>query len=190
MTTVTVPNELLTIEDWDALEETDTNRYWELVDGTIVMNAFPSAGHQLVAHRLATRLDVQLPDGLVALQHIGVTIEAQFPPTERGPDVVVFPRARAHLDVPRIDPVDVRLVVEVVSPGSRRTDRIAKVADYQYAGIPGYWIIDPAADDDSRFVAYELVGGAYKEVARGSGVITLERPFPVTIDVDALLTFD
>lgn len=190
MTTVTVPIELLTIEDWDALEETDTNRYWELVDGTIVMNSFPSIGHQLVAHRLATRLDAQLPDGLVALQHIGVTIEAQFPPTERGPDVVVFPRVQAQLDVARIDPVDVRLVVEIVSPGSRRTDRIAKVADYQYACIPAYWIIDPAADDDGRFVAYELVGGAYKEVARGSGVVSLERPFPVTIDVDELLTFD
>ncbi|TDC51602.1 hypothetical protein E1212_11430 [Jiangella ureilytica] len=122
MTTVTVPNELLTVEEWDAIEETDANR-----------------------------LDAQPPDGLVALQHIGVTIEAQFPPTERCPDVVMFPRAQAHLNVPRID---------------------------------------PAAVDDGRFVAYELVGGTYKEVARGSGVITLERPFPVSVDVDALLTFD
>ncbi|WP_158564281.1 Uma2 family endonuclease [Jiangella anatolica] len=190
MTTVTVPNQLLTIEDWDALEETDASRYWELVDGTIVMNPFPSVGHQLVGQRLVTRLGTQLPDGLVALQHLGVTIEAQFPPTERGPDVVVFSRAQVRLDAPRLDPAHVRLVVEIVSPGSRRTDRIAKVADYQYAGIPAYWIIDPAAGDDGRFVAYELVGVAYKEVARGSGVITLERPFPVTIDVDELLTFD
>ncbi|WP_053207534.1 Uma2 family endonuclease [Jiangella muralis] len=190
MMTVTVPNELLTIEDWDALEETDANRYWELVDGTIVMNSFPSGGHQLVAQELVTQLGAQLPDGLVALQHMGVIIEAQFPPTERGPDIVVFPRAQARLSVSRLDPADVRLVVEIVSPGSRRTDRIAKVADYQYAGIPAYWIIDPAADDEARFVAYELVGGAYKEVAGGSGVISLERPFPVSIDVDELLTFD
>jgi Uma2 family endonuclease len=190
MTTVTVPNELLTIEDWDALEETDANRYWELVDGTIVMNSFPSIGHQLVAQRLVTRLDAQLPGGLIALQHVGVTIEAQFPPTERGPDVVVFSRARAQLDVARIDPAHVRLVVEIVSPGSRRTDRITKRSEYEEAGIPVYWIIDPAAQGDSRFVAYELVGGTYKEVARGSGVITLERPFPVSIDVDELLTLD
>ncbi|SEF16688.1 Uma2 family endonuclease [Jiangella alba] len=190
MTTVTVPNELLAIEDWDALEETDANRYWELVDGTIIMNSFPTAGHQFVAHRLVNLLDAQLPEGLVALQHLGLTIEARFPPTVRGPDVVVFSRAQVKLDVARIDPADVQLVVEVVSPGSRRTDRIAKVADYQYAGIPAYWIIDPAAAEGDAFVAYELAGGAYKEVARGSGVITLERPFPVTIDVGALLTLD
>lgn len=61
MTTVTVPNELLAIEDWDALEETDANRYWELVDGTIIMNSFPTAGHQFVAHRLVNLLDAQLP---------------------------------------------------------------------------------------------------------------------------------
>ena len=118
MTTVTVPMELLTIEDWDALEETDANRYWELVDGMVLLNPFPSVGHQLAAQRLVSQLEPQLPDGLVALQHIGVTIEAQFPPTERGPDVVVFPRARAHLDVPRIDPADVR---RPTTTGSSRT---------------------------------------------------------------------
>lgn len=190
MTTVTVPSELLTIEDWDALEETDASRYWELVDGMVLLNPFPSVGHQLAAQRLVSQLEPQLPDGLLALQHIGVTIEEQFPPTLRGPDVVVLSRAQARLDVSRIDPAEARLVVEVVSPSSRRTDRVTKVADFQGVGIPAYWIIDPAADDDGRFVAYELVGGAYKEVARGSGVIMLERPFPVSINVDELLTFD
>lgn len=80
--------------------------------------------------------------------------------------------------------------MEVISPGSRRTDRVAKMSEYQDVGIPAYWIIDPGAVDDGRFVAYELVGGAYKEVARGSGVVTLERPFPLSVDVDALLTVD
>lgn len=190
MATVTVPMELLTIEDWDAIQETDANRYWELVDGTIVMNSFPSGRHQLVAHRLSTGLDRQLPDDLLVLQHVGLTIEARFPPTVRGPDVAVVTASSLRKDPKQFDPRDVLLVVQIVSPGSRRTDRIAKVADYQGTGIPAYWIIDLAAQGDSRFVAYELVGGAYKEVARGSGVVSLERPFPVSIDVDALLTFD
>ncbi len=190
MMTVAVPYELMTIEDWDALEETDTNRFWELVDGTIVMNSFPSGRHQVVAHRLAMGLDRQLPDDLLVVQHIGLAVEERFPPTVRGPDVAVVTASSLRSDPKRFDPRDVPLVVEVVSPGSRRTDRIAKVADYQGTGVAAYWIIDPAAADDSRFVAYELVGGVYKEVARGSGVVALERPFPVTIDVDELLTFD
>ncbi|TDD65787.1 hypothetical protein E1262_24225 [Jiangella aurantiaca] len=81
-------------------------------------------------------------------------------------------------------------VVEIVSPGSRRADRVMKLSEYQDAGIPAYWIIDPAAEDDGRFVAYKLVGGAYKEVARGSGVVAVEHPVPLSVDVGALLSLD
>ncbi|MGH3611494.1 MAG: Uma2 family endonuclease [Pseudonocardia sp.] len=32
--------------------------------------------------------------------------------------------------------------MEVLSPGSHRTDHVAKRADYADAGIPHYWIVD------------------------------------------------
>ena len=40
------------------------------------------------------------------------------------------------------DRSDVRLVVETVSPGSVRTDRVAKRREYARAGIPNYLIVD------------------------------------------------
>jgi Uma2 family endonuclease len=33
-----------------------------------------------------------------------------------------------------------KVVVEVVSPGSRKTDRLDKMAEYADAGIPFYWL--------------------------------------------------
>ena len=34
------------------------------------------------------------------------------------------------------------LVVEVVSPGSERVDRVVKFAEYEKGGVPEYWVID------------------------------------------------
>ncbi len=40
-------------------------------------------------------------------------------------------------------PGDVLLTVEVLSPSSGRTDRVAKLREYAAAGIPSYWVVDP-----------------------------------------------
>jgi Uma2 family endonuclease len=53
------------------------------------------------------------------------------------------------------------LVVEVVSPTSRRYDRVLKVEWYARLGIPEYWIVDPEARTLERLV---LRAGAYVHV--------------------------
>jgi Uma2 family endonuclease len=188
MTTIVVPDHLVTVEEWDALEDINPRMRYELVDGNVVLNPRPVSDHQDVIGALTHVLRHYRPSGHRILPETELAIDLGPWPTIRVPDVLVC--GRVPRGTQRIPAADTKLVVEVISPGSRRTDRVAKLSEYQDVGIPAYWIIDPAADDDGRFVAYELVGGAYKEVARGSGVITLERPFPVSIDVDELLTFD
>jgi Uma2 family endonuclease len=63
----------------------------------------------------------------------------------REPDVLYL--ARSHLRRLRKTylngPAD--LVVEVVSPESVKRDREQKFGEYQAAGIPEYWVIDPEA---------------------------------------------
>ena len=38
-------------------------------------------------------------------------------------------------------PADV--VIEIISTGSRSTDRRTKFAEYEQLGVPEYWLIDP-----------------------------------------------
>ena len=65
--------------------------------------------------------------------------------TRREPDVAVFrsPPRRPRPDPSNpVGPADIGLVVEVVSPGSARTDRFAKPGEYADAGIPVYWRLE------------------------------------------------
>jgi Uma2 family endonuclease len=57
------------------------------------------------------------------------------------------------------------LVDEIVSPGSRRTDRVTKAYEYAKAGIEHYWIVDLDAELDERFLAHVLREGTYQRVA-------------------------
>ena len=50
------------------------------------------------------------------------------------------------------------LVVEVVSPSSRRYDRVTKLRWYAQGGVPEYWLVDPEARTLERLV---LGNGGY-----------------------------
>ena len=53
------------------------------------------------------------------------------------------------------------IVVEVVSPSSRRLDRVRKLALYERAGIPEYWVVDPT---DRTVTVHVLRNGRYETV--------------------------
>jgi Uma2 family endonuclease len=56
------------------------------------------------------------------------------------------------------------LVIEVLSPGTRRRDRTLKRDAYRDAGVPEYWLVDP----DARTVeVHVLESGKYVEHFRG-----------------------
>jgi Uma2 family endonuclease len=77
---------------------------------------------------------------------------------------------------------------EIVSPGSKRTDRIAKVVDYAEAGIPHCWIVD--IDEPISLEAFTLVGDWYEKVAEFTAPELAQPadPAPVTIDLAKLAT--
>ncbi|GAA3546314.1 Uma2 family endonuclease [Nocardioides daeguensis] len=168
-----------TIAERDQLPD-DGHRY-ELVDGTLLVNAAPAPDHQEVGLRLWQLLDAGAPVELRVLTAPLDVVLADDTVVE--PDVVVGRRADfTGKNLPAVP----LLVVEVLSPSTQVIDRNMKLERYQRAGIPSYWIVDPEA---LRLVAHELVDGRYVEVAdvSGPGSWTAERPFPVTITPAALL---
>jgi Uma2 family endonuclease len=178
------PRDLVTLEEWDALELDETRR-WELVEGGIVMTPRPL--HQVVSGNLRQSIRENLPASLAVLQEVEITVEAGFPPTVRDPDLVVVNRGVVDRNPVRVDPSDVVLVVEIVSPGSRRTDRVMKAYEYAKAGIEHYWIVDLDADPDERFLAHMLREGTYYRIGALVGDrVRTEEPLALDFAFDEL----
>jgi len=148
-----------TEEDYFGLP--DSNRYIELSDGIFIMPPHPTNTHQRTVGRLFRSLEdfvLSRDLGLVRLAPLPVRL---WPGKIREPDVLFV--AHEHQDrvgEQAFGPPD--LVMEVASPGTRRTDRVEKFAEYARAGIPEYWIVDPDAESIEVFTlregAYELLG--------------------------------
>ncbi|MEV6908230.1 Uma2 family endonuclease [Amycolatopsis sp. NPDC051071] len=166
----------VTLADWASMPR---NRA-EVADGVLVMPPSLGARHQLAVTRLAYWLDGRLP----ALAAVELLI-AEEPLTLRVPDVVVT--SLTDLNVPRVSPEDVRLVIEVLSEGTVRTDRVTKFSEYAEVGIEHYWIVD--LDAPVSMVTYRLVDGEYENFGEHTGKVSLDFDgVPLTLDLNALTT--
>lgn len=182
-TTGAWPDHLLTLAEWDALPE-DTSRRVELVEGVLLVAPRPTSRHQRITARLAAALDAGLPPGWCTLVEIELVVDDADPPTVRAPDVTIV-RSEVVDDRPRQSASDVLAVVEVVSPGTRRTDRVTKLAEYADAGIAHYLLVDPGPP--VAMTQFRLVAGRYAHAARHRGRTTLTLATDVSVDLDALL---
>ncbi|KXK59207.1 hypothetical protein AWW66_25505 [Micromonospora rosaria] len=158
----------------------------ELVDGVIQVTPSPTLGHQDISSLLWRWLADHAPEHLRASQAVGVALSAN---TSRQPDVLLR-RAGVAPDRSLLRPADVALAVEIVSPGTRWTDRFAKPGEYAAVGIPCYWRIE---QDPVHVYAYRLgrqPGPAgvpqYELVADSADVVELTEPFELKLPVAAI----
>jgi Uma2 family endonuclease len=161
----------------DDLPDRDAFRY-ELVDGALLVTPPPTPRHSGAAARLQLRLGAAVGEGWDVLAAAGVYFDRH---NYREPDVSVVRSAALAQD--RLTPGDVLLVVEVMSPSSVATDRVAKPAQYAAAGIAHYWRLE---QEPPRLVRYALVDGVYREAGSAGGVVVVREPLDVEVDVDAL----
>lgn len=162
---------------WRALGEDDFHT--ELQEGVSIVSPRPSKAHARILFRVCTQLEGQLSDGFEALPEVEVVVDAVTPATVRVPDVVV-----CSIDAPALlHAGDVVLVVEIISPGSRRTDVVTKRSEYADAGIAHYWIVDP---DAGTLTTLDLTSHGYVEQTR-RGRCVIDVPTALTIDLDAAL---
>lgn len=173
MTTSYEVEEWFTADDLDSMPD-DGNRY-ELLDGEVLVTPSPRVVHQAVQLELALLLRQALPPGLRLLT---APMDVRFGPRRQlQPDLLVVPDE--GLDAVRVESVP-RLVVEVLSRGTRSRDLVSKRRAYEQEGVPSYWVVDPAVPS---LLALELEDGRYTEAARvrGDQAWTAHRPFEVTV---------
>jgi Uma2 family endonuclease len=154
------PQGTWTYDDYLAIP--DDGRRYEILAGVLTVAPSPNASHQLAVIKLTTALDTFLTGN-----DLGTLFIAPFD-VRLGHDTVVQPDLlvvlaehagqigeKAILGAPD-------LVIEVASPGTATYDRDDKRHSYERAGVPEYWIVDPAAKTVELFVLedgnYVLVG--------------------------------
>ena len=125
----------------------DDGRRFEVIRGVLYVTATPTFPHQYAVGEIFSFLRE------FARRHgLGLALVAPFNIRlpERiaepiAPDVMFFRKGNE----PRDDGSDFQgipdLVVEVLSPSTRRRDQTVKLAAYRDAGVSEYWIADPRA---------------------------------------------
>ena len=147
----------------------------ELVDGEVAVSPSPVPDHAYTVLALGSLLKFHVEKhelGMVLLDVDTIFGEHDV----RRPDLLFFRQSRRHLITDEAIEGPPDLAVEVLSPGSERTDRRDKFKQYAAGGVKHYWIVDPK---QRTIESYVLRGGKYTGRVRGSAsdVVRLP-PFP------------
>ncbi len=135
----------MTLAEYRALDEA-VDGVWELVDGALEQMPPPTFDHQNLIDFLVSMINVfqlglQAPIGW-AVSGIGVALDERHAPT---PDMVYLRAERAHLIQGSFVEGIPDIVLEALS-SDRARDLVMKRQWYAEAGVPEYWILDPAND--------------------------------------------
>jgi Uma2 family endonuclease len=135
----------------------DTNRLLELSEGELVMPPHPTHTHQRAVIKLATALHAFVEKHQLGTLQVAPLPVRLWPGKIREPDLLFVAQEHSErIGEQFYGPPD--LVVEVLSPGTWRTDRREKMVEYAQAGISEYWLVDP---DACTVEVYSLRQGAY-----------------------------
>lgn len=169
----------LTYDDLQRLPDDDGHRY-ELVDGTLLVTPAPKLRHQLAIGALFRQMADAAPEDLVVV--VAPVDYVVSSVTVLQPDILVA--RRDELGEDNLDHTPL-LVVEVLSPSTRRVDLGTKRLAYEAAGVPSYWVLDP---DEPSLLVLELEGRVYRDVASvfGTDRFDAKKPFPVSVVPSAL----
>jgi Uma2 family endonuclease len=144
-----------------AAELPETNLPTELWDGKLVMSPAPSFSHQEIVDRFHDILKTWVREhrlGKTALAPLDMVLALH---RSVQPDVVFIANERLGIIGEHVEGA-ADLVVEVLSPGTRRRDRLDKRDLYEQHGVKEYWMIDPEVQTvEVLFLErgeYQLVG--------------------------------
>lgn len=133
---VRLPARPLTLDDVAELADRDPEHRYELQEGNLLVMPPADDEHAEMIMRLGAWLIAGGYPGRV-LATPGVRVGS----SGRSPDVVVRRAPRTGRTV-WIDPSEILLIVEIVSPGSVELDRYLKPVEYSQAGVRHFWRVE------------------------------------------------
>ena len=165
----------LTYDDLEAIPLEREGDRQEIIDGELVVTPSPLPKHQIVSRSIFRRLDQH-----VVANDLGevyyAPIDIRFTPDNvLIPDIIFIARDRLHVVGSRAVDAAPDLVIEILSPGTRRRDLTTKRELYARFGVREYWPVDP----EKRTVeVLTLVGDGYQPVPVGEDGSLQSRVLP------------
>jgi Uma2 family endonuclease len=114
-----------------------------LIDGEHYVTPSPNTKHQSISANLTAMLWIYLKQHRVG-QVFAAPLDVVFSGLDVvEPDILYISHERAGVLTDQHVRGAPDLVVEILSPGTRKTDEITKRKLYERSGVREYWVIDP-----------------------------------------------
>ena len=161
----------------------DDGKRHEIIDGVHYVTPSPNFKHQIVMGNLYMALGSYLkaqPIGVVCFAPLDVLF-SRFDVVE--PDLLYISKVRRAVITDKNIQGAPDLVVEILSPGTRKRDQTVKRALYERSDVQEYWIVDPVRDGVKVFrrTAGEFVCAAELQAEEDTLTTPLLPGFSVTL---------
>lgn len=172
-----------TYADLEAMPESEDGKRYEIIDGVLIVTPLAVPFHQLVQIRLSRAFDratLAEDAGIV----LNAPVDIVFAPRQVAiPDIVFISRDRVGIigSMAIEQPPDI--VVEILSPSTKRRDLGAKRRLYARYGVREYWIADTAA---RALTVLVLPGDGYEPLPQERGIARSEVLPGLAVGVAAL----
>ena len=158
--TARTPRVKLTYDDF--VRFPDDGMRHELIDGEHYVTPSPNTKHQAIAFNLANAFG-----GYLRAHPIGAAFIAPFDVVFSDldvvePDLLYISRDRAEILTKQHVRGAPDLAVEILSPGTRKTDEVIKRKLYDRFGVREYWVVDPELE---AIKIYRRSGDAFPRAA-------------------------
>lgn len=161
---------------YEDLQNIEDGKRYELIDGELYLMSSPTTSHQEIVGEIYAQLHDYLKDKKckVFISPLDVCLSGVRSPKKEynvlQPDIlVVCDENKLTKDMGVQGAPD--LVIEVLSPSSRKHDTFVKYNLYQYYGVKEYWIVD------------EEAGVIYQYIINEKNIYTLPKTYEITEDI-------
>jgi len=165
----------LTVKELWTLFPEETHVRHELIDGVHFVTAHPMTRHQVLVSRLWYELESNLRANPTVGQVFGVPLDVVLSDHDVvAPDLILIADDQTEILTDKNVQGAPALVVEVLSPSTRRRDIGIKRQLFDRAGVREYWVVDGTLDrlEIHRRDAGRVLRLADQIAAEAGGVLT------------------
>lgn len=173
---------VLSYDDLDFIPKEREGDRHELFDGALVVTPSPVPDHQRLTVRAVFRFAPVVEAGVGEI--FTAPVDVRFTPGNVVvPDLVFVRRDRLGIVGAKVIAGPPDLILEILSPSTRRRDQRQKMALYARFAVPEYWMVDPGF---RTVIAFQLRDGRYERLPEDGGLVRSAVATGFALDVGAL----